>query len=117
MDPEDSPAVLTGPERHRAVRRALADALQLSHLLAEVLVRLEQADRTGDDDTVLRCHAELDHVMAQIAAAERVRTGEQAASLEDNDLFCAVCGAAAEPIDFLHAVGVVLHPVTVGGHA
>lgn len=98
MYPQDSPAALTGPERHRAVQRALADALQLSHLLAEVLVRLERADRAGDDETVLRCHAELDHVMARIAEAERVRTSEQPLSLEDNDLICAGCGAAAEPM-------------------
>jgi hypothetical protein len=108
---EDSPGVMTGHdrqsadddllpahERHRAVRRALADALQLARLQAEVLVRLGEADRAGDDEAVLRCHAELDHVMARMAEAERVRTGARTASPEENDLICAGCGAAAEPV-------------------
>jgi hypothetical protein len=107
---EDSPA-LTGDgqltadgdsvpeqERRRAVQRALADSLQLARLQAEVLVRLDEADREGDDEAVLRCHAELDHVMTRMAEAERVRVGAQAAPPGENDLICAGCGAAAEPL-------------------
>jgi hypothetical protein len=58
-----------------AVRRALADAAALAQLQVDVLVRLNEADRAGDDGAVLRCHAELDHVMARMAEAELVRTG------------------------------------------
>jgi hypothetical protein len=85
-------------ERRRAVQRALADALQLARLQADVLVRLDEADQAGDDEAVLRCHAELDHVMARMAEAERVRSGAQAAPPDENDLICAGCGAAAEPL-------------------
>jgi hypothetical protein len=92
------PEVLTGPERHRAVQRALAEALRLAHLQTEILVRLEQADQAGDDETVLCCHAELDHVMARIAEAEQVRTGARATLADAGDLTCAGCGAAAEPL-------------------
>jgi hypothetical protein len=103
---EDSPTALTGDdrrstddlERYRAVHRALADELQLARLQAEVLVRLDEADQAGDDEAVLRCHAELDHVMARIAEAERVRSGEQKALPETNDLICVGCGAAAGPV-------------------
>jgi hypothetical protein len=63
-----------------------------------VLVRLDQADRAGDDEEVLRCHAELDHVMTGIADAERVRSGSRAAQPDGNDLICAGCGSAAEPV-------------------
>jgi hypothetical protein len=80
-----------------AVRRALADAAALARLQVDVLVRLNEADRAGDDETVLRCHAELDHVMARMAEAELVRTGAQAAVPED-DLMCAGCGTAARPV-------------------
>ncbi len=86
------------PEQHRALRRALADELQLARLQAEVLVRLDQADQAGDDDAVLRCHAELDHVVAGITEAERVRSGARVAQPEGNDLICAGCGSAAEPV-------------------
>jgi hypothetical protein len=84
-------------ERRRAVQRALADALQLARLQADVLVRLDEADQAGDDEAVLRCHAELDHVMTRMAEAERVRAGAQVAPPGENDLICAGCGAAAEP--------------------
>jgi hypothetical protein len=84
-------------ERRRAVQRALADALQLARLQADVLVRLDEADQAGDDEEVLRCHAELDHVMTRMAEAERVRVGAQAVPPSENDLICAGCGAAAEP--------------------
>lgn len=84
-------------ERRRAVQRALNDALQLARLQADVLVRLDQADQAGDDEEVLRCHAELDHVMTRMAEAERVRAGAQAAPPDENDLICAGCGAAAQP--------------------
>lgn len=89
---------VTGQEAHQAVRRALADALQLAQLQAEVLSRLDQADQAGDDETVLRCHAELDHIMARMAEAERVRTGARAVAPGENDLVCVGCGAAAEPV-------------------
>jgi hypothetical protein len=103
---EDSPAALTGDdrrstddlERYRAVHRALADELQLARLQAEVLVRLDQADQAGDDEAVLRCHAELDHVMARITEAERVRSGLRNALPGVNDLICAGCGSAAGPV-------------------
>ncbi len=85
-------------ERRRAVQRALADALQLARLQADVLVRMDEADQAGDDEEVLRCHAELDHVMSRMAEAERVRSGAQAAAPDENDLVCAGCGAAAEPL-------------------
>ena len=103
---EDSPAALSGDdrrstddlERYRAVHRALADELQLARLQAEVLVRLDQADQAGDDEAVLRCHAELDHVMARVTEAERVRSGAQDALPGVNDLICVGCGAAAGPV-------------------
>ncbi len=85
-------------DRHRAVRRALAEELQLARLQADVLVRLDQADQAGDDEAVLRCHAELDHVMTGIAEAERVRSGSRGAQPDGHDLICAGCGNAAEPV-------------------
>jgi hypothetical protein len=87
-----------GTERHRAVRHALAEALQLARLQAVLLARLEEADQAGDEDAVLRCHAELDHVMTRMAETEQVRTGAQAALAVDSDLGCGACGAAAEPV-------------------
>jgi hypothetical protein len=36
--------------------------------------------------------------MARMAEAERARTGARMASSEENDLICAGCGAAAEPV-------------------
>jgi hypothetical protein len=97
---QKSSAALTDddPERQRAVRQALAEELQLARLQADVLVRLDQADRAGDDEAVLRCHAELDHVMTGIAETERVRSGSQPARPDGNDLICAGCGGAAEPV-------------------
>jgi len=89
---------LSGAERHREVQRALADALRLARLQAEILVRLEAADRAGDDEVVLCCHAELDDVMARIAETEQVRTGARAILAGHDDLTCAGCGAAAEPV-------------------
>jgi hypothetical protein len=106
---EDSPALagvgslsidgnsISGPERRRAVQRALADELQLARLQADVLVRLDEADRAGDNEAVLVCHAELDHVMTRMAEAERVRAGAGGAPPDENDLICSGCGAAAKP--------------------
>ncbi len=88
---------ISGQERRRAVQRALADELQLARLQADVLVRLDEADQAGDNEAVLVCHAELDHVMTRMAEAERVRGGAGAAPTDENDLICAGCGAAAEP--------------------
>ena len=88
---------ISGPERRRAVQRALADELQLARLQADVLVRLDEADQAGDNEAVLVCHAELDHVMTRMAEAEQVRAGAGAAPPDENDLICAGCGAAAEP--------------------
>jgi hypothetical protein len=89
---------LPGAERHQVVQQALADTRALARLQADVLVRLDEADRAGDDETVLRCHAELDHVMARMSEADQVRTGVRAASAVGNDLACAGCGAAAQPV-------------------
>jgi hypothetical protein len=88
---------ISGQERRRAVQRALADELQLARLQADVLVRLDEADHAGDNEAVLVCHAELDHVMTRMAEAEQVRAGARAAPPDENDLICAGCGAAAEP--------------------
>ena len=88
---------ISGHERRRAVQRALADELQLARLQADVLVRLDEADQAGDNEAVLVCHAELDHVMTRMAEAEHVRVGAGAAPADENDLICAGCGAAAEP--------------------
>jgi predicted RNA-binding Zn-ribbon protein involved in translation (DUF1610 family) len=87
-----------GTDRHRAVGQALADALALARLQAEVLVRLQEADEVGDDEAALLCHAELDHVMARMAEAEQVRVGSKPALAAGNDLMCAGCGEAAEPV-------------------
>ncbi|MBO0802150.1 MAG: hypothetical protein J2P25_03625 [Nocardiopsaceae bacterium] len=89
---------LSAQERQQAVRQALSEALRLARLQAEVLARLDEADQAGDDEAVLRCHAELDDVMARMAEAERVRAGARAALPQDDDLVCAGCGAAAEPM-------------------
>ena len=86
-----------GTDRHRAVRQALADALALARLQTEVLARLEKADEVGDDESVVLCHAELDHVMARMAETEEVRVGRRAVAAV-NDLACAGCGAAAAPV-------------------
>jgi hypothetical protein len=88
---------ISGQERRRALQRALADELQLARLQADVLVRLDEADQAGDNEAVLVCHAELDHVMTRMAEAEHVRVGAGAAPADENDLICAGCGAAAEP--------------------
>ncbi len=79
------------------MQRALADAAALARLQVDVLVQLTEADRAGDDEAVLRCHAELDHVMARMAETELVRSGARATVPED-DLICAGCGAAARPV-------------------
>ena len=73
----DIPGLVT--DRHQALRQALADTLALARLQAEVLVRLEVADEVGDDESVLPCHAELDHVMATMAETEQVRVGNRSA--------------------------------------
>ncbi len=88
---------ISGQERRRAVQRALVDELRLARLQADVLVRLDEADQAGDNEAVLVCHAELDHVMTRMAEAERVRGGAGVAPTDENDLICASCGEAAEP--------------------
>jgi hypothetical protein len=80
------------------LQQALADALRLAHLQVEVLERLQAADEQGDDETVQRCHAQLDHVMARVAEVERVRGGAKAAGPAGADMACAGCGAPAEPV-------------------
>ena len=87
-----------GTDRHRAVGQALADALALARLHAEVLVRLQEADEAGDDESVLLWHTELDHVMASMAETEQVRVGSRPALAAGNDLMCAGCGEAAQPV-------------------
>ena len=87
-----------GTDRHRAVRRALTDALTLARLQADVLARLEEADQAGDREAVVLCHAELDRVMTAIAETEQVRTGVRAELTGENDLACAGCGATAGPV-------------------
>lgn len=81
-----------------SARRAWADALELANLQVAVLTQLHDADRRGDDAEVRRCVAALDHVMAQVAAAERARKNlsEDEAALEE--LACVGCGALAQPI-------------------
>ncbi len=96
--PDVRAGTLAGSGRYQEVRRALADALRLARLQADVLVRLDEADRAGDDGAVLRCHAELDHIMARMAEAEQVRTGAPMAPERENDLVCAGCGEVAEPL-------------------
>lgn len=95
---ERPPWAVPEQDNSAAMQRALADALRLAQLQADVLARLNEADRAGDDEAVLRGHAELDHVMARMAEAERVRTGARATAPEDADLMCAGCGAAAQPV-------------------
>jgi predicted RNA-binding Zn-ribbon protein involved in translation (DUF1610 family) len=87
-----------GTDRHRAVGKALADALALARLKVEVLVRLQEADEAGDDESVLLCHMELDHIMARMTETEQVRVGSRPALAAGNDLMCASCGEAAEPV-------------------
>jgi hypothetical protein len=89
---------LPAAEQRRAVRQALADALRLARLQVDVLVRLKEADDAGDDEAVLRGHAELDHVMALVAETEQVRTGARVQLGPESDLTCAGCGGAAEPV-------------------
>ena len=88
----------SGTERHRAVRQALADALALARLQVEVLVRLQEADEAGDDESVLLWHTELDHVMARMAETEQVRVGSRPALTSGNGLMGAGCSEAAEPL-------------------
>lgn len=84
-------------ERQRTVRRALAEALQLTRLQVGVLVRLDEADEAGDEGAVLRYHAELDDLMTRLAIIDRVRTGVHGQIPDRTDLSCAACGAIAEP--------------------
>jgi hypothetical protein len=116
MRPDHDPAAWaagTGPDAHegalpragrlprsrrrRVAQQALADALALARLQADVLARPGEADRAGDDEAVLRCHAELDHVMARSSGADQVRTGVRAATAAGSDLACSGRGAAAGP--------------------
>src|ERR1700740_2614300 len=66
-----------GTDRRRAVGQAVADALALARLQAEMLVRLQAADEAGDDESVLLWHTELDHIMARMAETEQVRVGSR----------------------------------------
>lgn len=88
---------MAASERRRVVRRALAEALQLTRLQVGVLVRLEQADEAGDDAAVLRYHAELDDLMTRLAVIDRVRTGVRTELPDETELSCAACGAVTEP--------------------
>jgi hypothetical protein len=85
-------------ERQRTVRRALAEALQLTRLQVGVLVRLDEADEAGDEGAVLRYHAELDDLMTRLAIIDRVRTGVDGQIPDRTDLSCSACGAIAEPL-------------------
>jgi hypothetical protein len=85
-------------DRQRTVRRALAEALQLTRLQVGVLVRLDEADQAGDDAAVLRYHAELDDLMTRLTVLDRVRTGMSGHIPDETDLSCAACGAIAEPV-------------------
>lgn len=85
-------------DRHRTVRRALADALQLTRLQVGVLVRLDEADEAGDEAAVLRYHAELDDLMTRLSILDRVRSGVRDQIPDEIDLGCAACGAVAEPV-------------------
>lgn len=92
-----------------SVRRAWADALELANLQVEVLTQLHDADQRGDDVEVQRCVAALDHVMDQVAEAERVRGKlggdappdasegfQESATLDEPS--CAECGALTQPV-------------------
>jgi hypothetical protein len=93
-----------------SLRRAWSDALELANLQVEVLTQLHEADRQADDVEVQRCVAALDHVMAQVAAAERARTnvGEDASGDASDDASddaatldeptCVACGTLAQPV-------------------
>jgi hypothetical protein len=85
-------------DRQHAVRRALAEALQLTRLQVGVLVRLDQADEAGDEAAVLRYHAELDDLMTRLTVIDLVRTGVRGPLSAETDLSCAACGAIAEPV-------------------
>ncbi|MGD0555249.1 MAG: hypothetical protein ABSA93_09750 [Streptosporangiaceae bacterium] len=85
-------------DRQQAVRRALAEALQLTRLQVGVLVRLEEADEAGDVAAVLRYHAELDDLMTRLTTVDRVRTGVRAELPDETDLSCSACGAVTEPL-------------------
>lgn len=92
-----------------SARRAWAGALELANLQVEVLTQLHDADQRGDDVEVQRCVAALDHVMGQVAAAERVRGKlgadgppdagegwEDSAALDEPA--CVECGALTQPV-------------------
>ena len=71
-----------------SLRRSWADALELANLQVEVLTQLHEADGRADDVGIQRCVAALDHVMAQVADAERVRrrlSGDPARPASDAD--------------------------------
>jgi hypothetical protein len=85
-------------DRQGAVRRALAEALQLTRLQVGVLVRLDEADEAGDEAAVLRYHAELDDIMTRLSIIDRVRSGVRGPLSDETDLSCAACGAIAEPV-------------------
>lgn len=81
-----------------SLRRAWAEALDLANLQVEVLTQLHDADRRGDDAEVRQHVAALDHVMEQIAAADRVRRNLREDVATADEPACAVCGALAEPV-------------------
>jgi hypothetical protein len=81
-----------------SLRRAWADALELANLQAEVLTQLHDADRRGDDAEVQGHVAALDHVMEQVAAAERVRGNLSADLAALDEPTCVSCGALAQPV-------------------
>ena len=100
-----------------SLRRAWSDSLELANLQVEVLTQLHEADRRADDVEVQRCVAALDHVMAQVAAAERARknAGAEASGASDDasdaasdgasdnaamldEPTCVECGTLAQPV-------------------
>lgn len=103
-----------------SLRRSWAHALELANLQVEVLTQLHEADGRADDVGIQRCVAALDHVMTQVADAERLRRklsedpprpasdadSEQAATVDAatvdaatvDEPACVACGALTQPV-------------------
>ena len=74
----------------------------LARALAGVLADLDEAGRDGAAAQAAGCHAQADHLMAELAEADEVRHGvrDRTAGLD-----CAACGSVAEPVIDTQLVG------------